>query len=70
MDGIGLSRARCIRFRHNNYEQLERLLSENHRNYEHIFIVTESIFSMDGDECDLNRLVELEKTIWKCFFIC
>ena len=38
VDGIGLSRARCIRFRHNNYEQLERLLSENHRNYEHIFI--------------------------------
>ena len=67
VDGIGLSRARCIRFRHNNYEQLERLLSENHRNYEHIFIVTESIFSMDGDECDLNRLVELKKQYGNVF---
>lgn len=61
VDGIGLSKARCIRYRHNNYEQLERLVAENADQYERIFIVTESIFSMDGDESDLPRLVSLKR---------
>ena len=61
VDGIGLSKARCIRYRHNNYEQLERLVAENADQYERIFIVTESIFSMDGDESDLPRLVALKR---------
>ena len=61
VDGIGLSKARCIRYRHNNYEQLERLVAENAEQYERIFIVTESIFSMDGDESDLPRLVALKR---------
>ena len=61
VDGIGLSKARCIRYRHNNYEQLERLVAENADQYERIFIVTESIFSMDGDESDLHRLVTLKR---------
>ena len=53
VDGIGLSKARCIRYRHNNYEQLERLVAENTEEYDRIFVVTESIFSMDGDESNL-----------------
>ncbi|HIY49348.1 MAG TPA: 8-amino-7-oxononanoate synthase [Candidatus Barnesiella excrementavium] len=61
VDGIRLSKARCIRYRHNNYEQLERLVAENAEQYERIFIVTESIFSMDGDESDLPRLVALKR---------
>lgn len=61
VDGIGLSKARCVRYRHNNYEQLERLVAENADQYERIFIVTESIFSMDGDESDLPRLVALKR---------
>lgn len=61
VDGIGLSKARCIRYRHNNYEQLERLVFENAKQYNHIFIVTESIFSMDGDESNLPRLVALKR---------
>ena len=61
IDGIRLSAARCIRYRHNNYEQLEALLSIHHATYEKIIIVTESIFSMDGDEADLGRLVALKR---------
>lgn len=61
VDGIGLSKARCIRYRHNDYEQLERLVSESASQYEAVFIVTESIFSMDGDESDLPCLVALKK---------
>lgn len=61
IDGIRLTSARCIRYRHNQYRQLERLLEENAGAYEQIIIVTESIFSMDGDEADLTVLVNLKR---------
>ena len=60
IDGIRLSSAKCIRYRHNDLAQLRRLLEENHGMYEKIIIVTESIFSMDGDEADLQALVRLK----------
>ncbi len=61
IDGIRLSAAKSIRYRHNQYDQLERLLEANHTEYERIIIVTESIFSMDGDEADLRELVRLKR---------
>ena len=61
IDGIRLSAAKSIRYRHNQYDQLERLIEINHTEYERIIIVTESIFSMDGDEADLRELVRLKK---------
>ena len=61
IDGIRLSTAKCIRYRHNEYNQVERLLQVNHSEYERIIVVTESIFSMDGDETDLRELVRLKK---------
>lgn len=62
IDGIKLSTAKCIRYRHNDIAQLQRLISENHNTYEQIIIVTESIFSMDGDEADLRSLVQLKSS--------
>ena len=61
IDGIRLSEAKCIRYRHNEYSQLERLVEPHHKQYEQVIIVTESIFSMDGDEADLPRLVKLKQ---------
>ena len=61
IDGIRLSAAKCIRYRHNHYDQLEQLLTSHHAEYDKIIIVTESIFSMDGDEADLHRLVTLKR---------
>lgn len=60
IDGIRLSNATHLRFKHNDYEHLEKILSENSDKYEHIFVVTESIFSMDGDLADLQKLVNLK----------
>ncbi len=61
IEGILLSKATTIRYRHNDYSHLEKLLQDKARQYETIIIVTESIFSMDGDTCDLDRLASLKK---------
>lgn len=62
IDGIRLSTGRCIRYRHNDMAQLERLLEQNHTEYRQIIIVTESLFSMDGDQADLKELVRMKQT--------
>ena len=61
IDGIRLSAAKCVRYRHNDLAQLERLLKEHHSAYRRIIIVTESIFSMDGDRADLQALAGLKR---------
>jgi len=61
IDGIRLSSTECVRFRHNDFEQLEAILEKRRSDYEQVFIVTESVFSMDGDRADLPKLVALKK---------
>ncbi len=61
IDGIRLSTADFERFRHNDYAHLERMLQERRKKYKQVFIVSESIFSMDGDCADLKKLVELKQ---------
>lgn len=48
-DGIRLSFAASFSFIHNNVEDLEKKLSSAINIYKNIFVVTESVFSMDGD---------------------
>lgn len=61
IDGIRLSQCAFFRYRHNDYEHLKDLLEKNAVKFDRTFIVTESIFSMDGDVADLNYLVQLKK---------
>jgi 8-amino-7-oxononanoate synthase len=60
--GCLLSRCRVVRFRHNDMGHLEKLLEENKdAGFSRIVIATESVFSMDGDASDIDRLVALSR---------
>ena len=61
IDGMRLSRAKVIRYPHLDYERIEALLQKHRDQYRNIFLVTESIFSMDGDCANLSFLVELKE---------
>lgn len=61
LDGIKLSDAKMFRYKHLDYNHLEELLQKHRNEYENAIIVSESLFSMDGDIADLNRLIELKK---------
>ena len=61
IDGIILSRSKFVRYRHNDIDQLYNLVKSHREHYSDILIITESIFSMDGDICDLPKLVEIKK---------
>lgn len=61
IDGLRLCNCKWMRFKHNDYEDLISLLEKYRNDYERIFIVTESIFSMDGDCADLIKLIQIKK---------
>lgn len=63
IDGIRLSKAQKQRYVHQDLAQLEQLLiqASNRDEIEKIMVVTESVYSMDGDITDLNTLVALKQ---------
>lgn len=61
IDGILLSGARLFRFRHNDLTHLEDILTKERRRFKRALIVTETIFSMDGDRSCLPGLVDLKE---------
>ncbi|AET16314.1 TPA: 8-amino-7-oxononanoate synthase [Pasteurella multocida] len=61
IDGIRLAQCEFVRFRHHDYAHLEQILQKNDRTFERIIVVTESVFSMDGDCADLTQLVALKQ---------
>lgn len=68
IDGMRLSEGKFFRFPHNNIEALENLIKRERENYNNAFIITESVFSMDGDIADLEKIVELKKK-YNCYLI-
>ena len=69
-DGILLSNAKSYKFNHNDFEDLEKMIKRfchnerSHNDFE-IYLITESVFSMDGDCPNLDELVRVSEK-YKC----
>ncbi|TLP42391.1 aminotransferase class I/II-fold pyridoxal phosphate-dependent enzyme [Cohaesibacter sp. CAU 1516] len=59
--GCKLSGAARKTFKHNDFDDLERILSEQRNQYDHVLIIVEGLYSMDGDLPDLARAIELKE---------
>lgn len=60
-DGLRLGEAKFLRFRHNDMAHLDELLSENADKFDRFIILSEALFSMDGDCAPLSELIELKR---------
>lgn len=63
------SGAQVRRYAHLDLDQLERLLREGNAAGRQVFVVTESVYSMDGDYPDLGRLAELRRAFGFCWML-
>ena len=68
IDGMQLSRGDFYRYKHLDYDNLESLLKTKRGKYKRALIVSESVFSMDGDVADIDRLIEL-KNKYNCLLM-
>jgi glycine C-acetyltransferase len=61
IDGCRLSRAKIIAYEHNDPHSLEDAIRENREQYNRMLVVTDGVFSMDGDIAPLPELTEVAK---------
>jgi len=61
IDGCRLSGAKIIAYEHNSAESLEEAIKENLSKYRRALVVTDGVFSMDGDIAPLPALYEVTK---------
>lgn len=65
IDACRLSKAKVLVFRHRDYNHLEQLLRKERKNYRRCLVVSDTVFSMDGDIADVRLLKELSK-VYDC----
>ncbi|MBA3533253.1 MAG: glycine C-acetyltransferase [Ardenticatenales bacterium] len=61
IDGCRLSRAKVIAYEHNSPESLEAVIQENKAMARRMMVITDGVFSMDGDIAPLDKLTEVAK---------
>lgn len=61
IDGCRLSRAKIVAYEHCDPEDLERVLKEERGKYHRALVVTDGVFSMDGDIAPLDKIYEVTK---------
>lgn len=67
-DGIRLSNAKSFKFQHNDLEDLEEIILKYKSKNTSIYVVTESIFSMDGDAPNLEQLTAVTEN-HNCYLV-
>lgn len=60
IDGIRLSKASKRIFPHNDVDSLKKILREEAGKFDRVFVVVESVYSMDGDSAPLKEIVSLK----------
>lgn len=60
-DGIASSGCKIFRYKHLDMKHLEEILKKHRDKYDDVLIISETIYSMEGDSADLRKLVELKK---------
>ncbi|AQW84201.1 8-amino-7-oxononanoate synthase [Campylobacter pinnipediorum subsp. pinnipediorum] len=60
-DGLKQGGASFKRYRHNDLKHLEELIQKNQNEFKYIIVLTEALFSMDGDFADITSLVNLKQ---------
>ncbi|MFH0925600.1 MAG: 8-amino-7-oxononanoate synthase [bacterium] len=60
VDGVILSGAAFFRFQHNDLDHLQILLKKHRNKFKDALIITEGVFSMDGDKAPLAQLIRLK----------
>jgi glycine C-acetyltransferase len=61
IDGCRLSGAKIIPYEHNSPESLDMVMSDNKAQYNRLLVVTDGVFSMDGDIAPLDKITEVAK---------
>lgn len=59
IDGCRLSGAKLLRFAHNDVLSCAKILKQRRKNFKNCLIVTETVFSMDGDIAPIDELYNL-----------
>lgn len=59
IDGVRLSKADKAIFKHSDMDDLRRVLEEKRKDYKNVLIITDGVFSMDGDVAKLPEIVAL-----------
>jgi glycine C-acetyltransferase len=59
IDGVRLSKADRAVYKHRDMGELEKVLKDADKKYNRILIITDGVFSMDGDIAPMDRIVEI-----------
>ncbi|MFQ5909096.1 MAG: aminotransferase class I/II-fold pyridoxal phosphate-dependent enzyme [Thermoplasmata archaeon] len=69
IDGVRLTKADRMIFPHRDMGELDRVLKEGDRKYRRILIVTDGVFSMDGDIQHMDKILELASEVGAMTFV-
>ncbi len=69
IDGVRLSKAQKAVFKHSDMSDLRRVLQENRGKFANTLVITDGVFSMDGDIAKLDEIVELAQEFGAAVYV-